>query len=477
MLESFSISRDTSLDFARASGDFNPLHVDPMLARRYQFGGTVVHGVCATLKALDTWAQHQQQDFSLRSINVRYSNPIRNGQLISCSYKQLAEREIRLELGTPNGRAQVIDIVLAETIDDAPRIDEAALADSVPAPIERAFSEAADLSDKISLVWEKSLVSSLFPALKKQLPDYQVATLLGMTNIVGMHCPGLHSVFTRLEVQFSDDCSAFTPQLEYSVNDSDERFSSITIDVDNGASRGQIEAMFRAPPVEQIPFRDVLPLCTECDLSSTNALIIGGSRGIGETTAKIIAAAGGRVTITYASGRDDAEKVAADIRGSGKDCSIAHYNVLDPNAGSIELAEDNPFTHIYYFASPLIEKNGHSLWSAELFAKYSNFYLDGFARLVGLFVDDKSYRKQALTFFVPSSVFIDEEKPGFGEYIAAKLSAEFLVKQLGRKYKHWTFQTPRLPQMLTDQTSSVPGIDARFTVETMLSTILSPGQP
>ena len=44
---------DDQLAFAKLSGDYNPLHLDPVLARRLIFGHQVVHGVHALLWSLD----------------------------------------------------------------------------------------------------------------------------------------------------------------------------------------------------------------------------------------------------------------------------------------------------------------------------------------------------------------------------------------------------------------------------------------
>ena len=42
------------------------------------------------------------------------------------------------------------------------------------------------------------------------------------------------------------------------------------------------------------------------EFANVRALVIGGSRGLGEITAKIIAAGGGDVWITYRRGKEDA---------------------------------------------------------------------------------------------------------------------------------------------------------------------------
>jgi len=44
---------DDQLAFAKLSGDYNPLHLDPVLARRLLFGRQVVHGLHALLWSLN----------------------------------------------------------------------------------------------------------------------------------------------------------------------------------------------------------------------------------------------------------------------------------------------------------------------------------------------------------------------------------------------------------------------------------------
>ena len=45
------------MSFARASGDFNPMQVDPVFARRLIAGGQTVHGMYTLFFVLDLYYQ------------------------------------------------------------------------------------------------------------------------------------------------------------------------------------------------------------------------------------------------------------------------------------------------------------------------------------------------------------------------------------------------------------------------------------
>ena len=72
--------------------------------------------------------------------------------------------------------------------------------------------------------------------------------LLATSQIVGMACPGLHSLFTGLDVT-RDPASDGEHALHYAVSKSDARFRSLHIDVAGSGIAGRVEAFARhAPP-------------------------------------------------------------------------------------------------------------------------------------------------------------------------------------------------------------------------------------
>ena len=56
--------------FAIASGDFNPMHVDSIAARRTQAGAPVVHGVHAVLWALDALIEAGRVERPIASLDM-----------------------------------------------------------------------------------------------------------------------------------------------------------------------------------------------------------------------------------------------------------------------------------------------------------------------------------------------------------------------------------------------------------------------
>jgi len=79
------------------------------------------------------------------------------------------------------------------------------------------------------------------------------------------------------------------------------------------------------------------------DLSQKRALITGGSRGVGAATARLLAAAGARVAITYRTRRDEAEAVAAECRELAGGAWAAPCDLARPERinALIDLVNDN----------------------------------------------------------------------------------------------------------------------------------------
>lgn len=78
------ITQDLIDRYAQLSGDFNPIHVDPMAAAQSPFGGTIAHG-CIPLEpvfqSLMQWRGIEHLPHGTR-LKLRYRAPSRPGDTI-----------------------------------------------------------------------------------------------------------------------------------------------------------------------------------------------------------------------------------------------------------------------------------------------------------------------------------------------------------------------------------------------------------
>ena len=96
--QAFSLSDQTA--FANLSGDDNPMHVDPVAARRLLFGGPVVHGIHAVCRGLDHWLATRAQPVQLKSLNVVFLKPMRVGQTVEFLVEDETDSSLKLRITT-----------------------------------------------------------------------------------------------------------------------------------------------------------------------------------------------------------------------------------------------------------------------------------------------------------------------------------------------------------------------------------------
>jgi NAD(P)-dependent dehydrogenase (short-subunit alcohol dehydrogenase family) len=194
----------------------------------------------------------------------------------------------------------------------------------------------------------------------------------------------------------------------------------------------------------------------ECSLQT--ALIIGGSRGIGEVTAKMIAAAGGRTVITYHQNEDEASNVASNICKEGGICTVVKCDIKTPLKAIRQIAKKGIIvSHVYYFASPKIFNVKNGMFDTKLYNEFNRFYTDGFYKMY------KACRKMwqnELCMFYPSTIAVDEKVKNLCEYTVAKAAGEALCSYLIAFDKKLRIVVRRLPRIATDQTVSIIKVPA-----------------
>ena len=84
--------------FAQLSGDYNPIHVDALAARRLLFGRPVVHGVHVLLWALDGWLQRHGVPICLSRVKAAFGSPVFLDEAVELVVTAVGAARVRLDV-------------------------------------------------------------------------------------------------------------------------------------------------------------------------------------------------------------------------------------------------------------------------------------------------------------------------------------------------------------------------------------------
>ena len=456
------------VEFADESRDRNPMHVDAVAARRLLSGRPVVHGIHTLIHALNL-CQPPLGAGQLR-VACDFVQPINVGDHVV--FDQTAQAD-----GCITVSASVEGLVCTQlTIDRIPpdqvdAVGRPSFDANLPVhslggltvPLEDApgsqRGKVIELND-----WGHGLAARFSEAAALLGAD-GLRAVARLSYFVGMVCPGLHSVFSSVKFALNGDRSG---SLRFEVTKYDPRFRLFIVAFD-GVISGELRAFLRPPPQVQPSAQMVAERLHGNEFKDTRSLVIGGSRGLGEVTAKIIAGGGGDVVISYANGRTDAETVASDINGNGRGhCELTQIDLTASQSTALAI-DSAGLDAIYYFATPRIYTKRRDLFNRTAFDGFVGIYLDAFYHLChGL---DRVERPRPLKIYLPSSVYVSERPRGMTEYAMAKAAAEILADDINRTLRNVTVVCTRLPRLATDQTAAILNQSVESNFEVMLDVV------
>ena len=443
--------------FAEFCGDVNPMHMDPVSARRTQAGVPAVHGMHLLLWALDTaLADHGRPVAGLKAHFERFL-PVET--LVSLHLTQ-KRGGLKLELRTDGRRLAYATISFGDPAPAAPVASRIATGPPASAAV-LDLKGAAAATGALSIP-NRNAAALGFINVAGLLGPARVRALAALSTLVGMVTPGMHSILASIDVQMTGlDTDASVEVLGYEAVSAHDAFSLITLEATGPGLRAEVEAFLRPAPVGQPSLADLGVFVPSGAYAGVRALVVGGSRGLGELTAKLIVAGGGCVALTYAAGRDDAERVSAELQVSGASCSILAYDALKPAVNQLAELSFRP-NQVYYFATPRIFRQRTRFYAPALFAEYVRVYCDGLYDLCAAFADGEPVRV-----FYPSSVAVEERPGELTEYAMAKSASEALCADIDRGLPGVSVSVERLPRLETDQTATLTAVAAASSVEVM----------
>ena len=69
--------------YAAASGDFNPLHIDPEVGRLAGQPGAILQGMCTMAWLADACVRYFEDPGRIRKLRVRFSKPVNVGDVVT----------------------------------------------------------------------------------------------------------------------------------------------------------------------------------------------------------------------------------------------------------------------------------------------------------------------------------------------------------------------------------------------------------
>ena len=432
--------------FSRFSEDINPVHINRLAARRSIYGERVSHGMLVVLWALACLREGNPDISSVSRITGNFRAPVRVGDLARLTLNRSAlgwhavvrcGSELCATFQFETCEREIVDQARLESTQQTTR-ELVACRDRAEHELLQSCGQFCPMEFDPGELF-KNLVG---------FDRVQCRMLAGLSRLVGMECPGLHSTLLGFDVELGPSTDPLG-EIVYRAEKFDSRFKFLSLKLLGGVF-GRVDCLVKPAPVAQLSMVAIKKLVPADLFIGGHALVVGGSRGIGEVIAKGFVAGGGRCTLTYATGAADAGCVIGDINSYRS--GLANAICWNVEKGASEL-KGQRYTHCFFLASPPIRKGKKRTMDGALYRRYRQFYVAGLEATLRKF---SRHSSQGSMFIFASSEYVELAPQGFSEYAKAKYEGEQTGKRLGDTLGV-AFHVWRLPRLHTDQTMSLAG--------------------
>jgi NAD(P)-dependent dehydrogenase (short-subunit alcohol dehydrogenase family) len=345
--------------FAAASGDRNPLHLDPAFARRTPFGQCIAHGALVALGMLGALPGDELS--RVGSLRVWFAGPVIPGATCRLTARPAGPRAPEAWEVSLTGRGKQLARLLAGPASEriAPGLEDLALAGLRPTAggvrMRTAPAEIVpgDLVAGQAIAGDYRTGEEL-PALAARFGagELDPALLEGVawaSYVVGMELPGLHSLFSGLTLAAAAGIGrggTDAGRFEIELRDHDERTGRLEVTgvladpAGDAMLAARIESFTRVPTAGPDPA--ALGLGSASDPASSDrgaVVVIGASRGFGAALSLALLARGFEVHGAYTTSSEHAAELVRLAGAQGERLHLRRLDAGDPGQVA-RLADD-----------------------------------------------------------------------------------------------------------------------------------------
>jgi NAD(P)-dependent dehydrogenase (short-subunit alcohol dehydrogenase family) len=302
--------------FRDASHDVNPLHLSPEYARRTPFGEPVVYGVLGLLAAIARIAARARE--RVARVDATFLGPLyagadyelaisESGERVSLEIRGLLKARIAYSAGPPEKASW-------------PAAPDLRTQPNTPTEIVPGIEIGGTWAPEPSAV---EALAARFGLRERGLSSATLSAMIASSYLVGMEFPGQNALFSSLALEFGDGA----PRAEWrlAVNEVDSRFDRVVASVEIGAvARGTLVSFVRSELRSDLA--ELRSLVASPRLEGKSALIVGGSRGLGASIARLVSLHGARTWVSYSRSVEAARALGAEVR-----VSLLQQDAADPH--------------------------------------------------------------------------------------------------------------------------------------------------
>jgi len=445
-----TFSLHDQLLFSKLSNDYNPIHLDESWARKNYPGKIVVYGILIVLWVLEELISKGNCSSKFNNFKVDFLKPVLLGDLVTGIIDSTNKDKVIVNVFTQGNLVSRLTISRLTPEIEVIKKHELTESNNLDMPQNLTFDMIKLARGSVSIEPHQEYLRLQFVNSCKFFGAGTLIEILSLSSLVGMHCPGLHSMFSSFNITLQKTSLS---RLYYKVIYANEKLGFAKLSVQGNYISGQVSSYFKQElAVETMPYLTF----DSSTLKGRKALIIGAS-GIGLDAARILKAQGADVILTTFS----EIRLDSPLFQFVEENNVQHH-ILDVTSkdsrDKIISTVDGEITSIYYFAtSRILRRRLHPI-SIDDFNDFINVYVISFYGFIeALYLSGKCCSKICLGY--PSTIAIDQEWLSQFEYFTSKLVGEYSCKLLSNRFPNISINVNRLPVLASEQSNNFTKLD------------------